>query len=80
MEKESIQTTYTENDRSMLRYLYDCVFFVARKPRDRYCNGEDGEDGQPAAKTQRLQSADSLTWQEILQKWTTNTLVKLTEQ
>uniref|UniRef100_A0A3Q3X4X8 Carnosine N-methyltransferase n=1 Tax=Mola mola TaxID=94237 RepID=A0A3Q3X4X8_MOLML len=30
-EKESVQTTYTENDRSMLRYVYDCVFFVARK-------------------------------------------------
>lgn len=32
MEKESVLTTYTENERSMLKYLYDCVFFVARKP------------------------------------------------
>uniref|UniRef100_A0A8C6UXE8 Carnosine N-methyltransferase n=1 Tax=Neogobius melanostomus TaxID=47308 RepID=A0A8C6UXE8_9GOBI len=29
VEKESVQTTYTENERSMLRYVYDCVFFVA---------------------------------------------------
>uniref|UniRef100_A0AAQ5XV83 Carnosine N-methyltransferase n=1 Tax=Amphiprion ocellaris TaxID=80972 RepID=A0AAQ5XV83_AMPOC len=34
VEKESVQTTYTENDRSMLRYVYDCVFFVARKPAE----------------------------------------------
>lgn len=32
VERESVQTTYTENDRSMLRYVYDCIFFVARKP------------------------------------------------
>lgn len=32
MERESVITTYTENERSMLRYLYDCVFFVVRKP------------------------------------------------
>ncbi|XP_034025688.1 carnosine N-methyltransferase [Thalassophryne amazonica] len=31
-EEESVQTTYTENDRSMLKYVYDCIFFVARKP------------------------------------------------
>lgn len=58
VEKESVQTTYTENDRSMLRYLYDCVFFVARKLKDTYC---DDQDDQPAAKSQRLQSTDSLT-------------------
>lgn len=58
MEKESVHTTYTENDRSMLRFLYDCVFFVARKLKDTYC---DDEEDQPAAKSQRLQSADSLT-------------------
>uniref|UniRef100_H3CG24 Carnosine N-methyltransferase n=1 Tax=Tetraodon nigroviridis TaxID=99883 RepID=H3CG24_TETNG len=34
VERESVQTTYTENQRSMLRYLYDCVFFVARKPAE----------------------------------------------
>lgn len=58
MEKESVQTTYTENDRSMLRYLYDCVFFVARKLKDTYC---DDQDDPPAAKSQRLQSTGSLT-------------------
>lgn len=62
VEKESVQTTYTENDRSMLRYLYDCVFFVARKLKNANCNDPDD---QPAAKSQRLQSTDSLTWQEL---------------
>lgn len=62
MERESVQTTYTENDRSMLRYLYDCVFFVARKLQDTYC---DDQEDQPAAKSQRLQSTDGLTWQEL---------------
>uniref|UniRef100_A0A4W3IV09 Carnosine N-methyltransferase n=1 Tax=Callorhinchus milii TaxID=7868 RepID=A0A4W3IV09_CALMI len=33
MEKNSVASTYTENDQSMLKYLYDCVFFVARKPK-----------------------------------------------
>uniref|UniRef100_UPI00398F5958 carnosine N-methyltransferase isoform X2 n=1 Tax=Pristiophorus japonicus TaxID=55135 RepID=UPI00398F5958 len=32
VEKNSVPSTYTENDQSMLKYLYDCVFFVARKP------------------------------------------------
>eukprot|EP00063_Salmo_salar_P052854 XP_014027689.1 PREDICTED: UPF0586 protein C9orf41 homolog isoform X5 [Salmo salar] len=32
VERESVPTTYTKNDQSMLKYLYDCVFFVARKP------------------------------------------------
>ncbi|MGH0179511.1 UNVERIFIED_CONTAM: hypothetical protein FKN15_008786 [Acipenser sinensis] len=32
VERDSVQTTYTENDHSMLKYLYDCVFFVVRKP------------------------------------------------
>ncbi|XP_042564144.1 carnosine N-methyltransferase isoform X2 [Clupea harengus] len=45
MERESVPTTYTENDRSMLKYLYDCVFFVMRKPVH-LCNGQhDGEEG-----------------------------------
>ncbi|XP_062398703.1 carnosine N-methyltransferase isoform X1 [Sardina pilchardus] len=38
-ERESVPTTYTENDRSMLKYLYDCVFFVMRKPVH-LCNGQ----------------------------------------
>lgn len=59
VEKESIQTTYTENDRSMLRYVYDCVFFVARKPGDMYSNGQ--EDDQPAAKSPRREDSGSLT-------------------
>ncbi|KAM6944402.1 carnosine N-methyltransferase isoform 1-T2 [Lycodopsis pacificus] len=71
VEKPSVQTTYTENDRSMLRYVYDCVFFVARKPADLYFNGqeeeEEGEDDDqqqsspPAAKSPRREGADSLT-------------------
>ncbi|XP_055489035.1 carnosine N-methyltransferase isoform X2 [Leucoraja erinacea] len=32
VEKNSVPSTYTENDQSMLKFLYDCVFFVARKP------------------------------------------------
>lgn len=63
VEKESVQTTYTENDRSMLRYLYDCVFFVARKCKDSYC---DDQEDQPAAKSQRLLSTDNLTWHNSL--------------
>lgn len=51
VEKESVQTTYTENPRSMLRYVYDCVFFVARKPADVYYQGP--EDPQPAVKSPR---------------------------
>lgn len=81
MEKTSVQTTYTENDRSMLRYIYDCIFFVARKPANLYFNGqeeeeEDYDDQQqsspPAAKSPRREATDYLTWQEILRKkqWT----------
>uniref|UniRef100_H2S373 Carnosine N-methyltransferase n=1 Tax=Takifugu rubripes TaxID=31033 RepID=H2S373_TAKRU len=51
VEKESVQTTYTENPRSMLRYVYDCVFFVARKPADVYYHSP--EDIQPAVKSPR---------------------------
>ncbi|XP_055055052.1 carnosine N-methyltransferase [Misgurnus anguillicaudatus] len=40
LEKESVASTYTENDRSMLKYLYDCVFFVVRKPADQLINGD----------------------------------------
>ncbi|XP_053466485.1 carnosine N-methyltransferase isoform X1 [Ictalurus furcatus] len=38
VERESVLTTYTENERSMLKYLYDCVFFVARKPAALHSN------------------------------------------
>ncbi|XP_008293928.1 carnosine N-methyltransferase [Stegastes partitus] len=64
VERESVQTTYTENDRSMLRYVYDCVFFVARKPAELYfnCQEDDGEQGSPpAAKSPRRDGTDSLT-------------------
>lgn len=70
VEKPSVQTTYTENDRSMLRYIYDCVFFVARKPADLYFNGreEEGEEEDdqeqsfpPAAKSQRREGTDRQT-------------------
>ncbi|XP_034398162.1 carnosine N-methyltransferase [Cyclopterus lumpus] len=70
VEKPSVQTTYTENDRSMLRYIYDCVFFVARKPADLYFNGQEGEEEEeddqqqsfpPAAKSPRREGTDRLT-------------------
>lgn len=59
-----MQTTYTENDRSMLRYVYDCVFFVARKPADLCFNNQEDDEQQslpPAAKSPRRESTDSLT-------------------
>ncbi|XP_058493136.1 carnosine N-methyltransferase [Solea solea] len=64
VEKESMQTTYTENDRSMLKYVYDCVFFVARKPADLYfnCRDENRRQNSPlAVKSPRRESGDSLT-------------------
>ncbi|XP_033947327.1 carnosine N-methyltransferase isoform X2 [Pseudochaenichthys georgianus] len=66
VEKASVQTTYTENDHSMLRYIYDCVFFVARKPADVYCNGREEEDDHlqstpPAAKSPRREGTDTMT-------------------
>lgn len=60
VEQESLQTTYTENDRSMLRYVYDCIFFVARKPREMFSNAEE-VCSPPAAKAQRHEDADSPT-------------------
>ncbi|XP_068594712.1 carnosine N-methyltransferase [Brachionichthys hirsutus] len=60
VEKESLQTTYTENNRSMLRYVYDCVFFVARKPEDLFSDGED-QCSPPAAKSPRHDDTDVLT-------------------
>ena len=35
-EDEHMKSTYTENSESMLKYVYDCVFFVAQKPSDCY--------------------------------------------
>ncbi|XP_061586828.1 carnosine N-methyltransferase [Cololabis saira] len=64
MEKQSVQTTYTENDRSMLRYVYDCVFFVARKPAKQHFNrhGEDQwQSSPPAAKSPRQEASERLT-------------------
>lgn len=54
VEKESVQTSYTENQRSMLRYVYDCVFFVARKPAE--VDDRSHEDQQPAVKSPRRES------------------------
>ncbi|XP_029960319.1 carnosine N-methyltransferase [Salarias fasciatus] len=61
VEKESMLTTYTENDRSMLRYVYDCVFFVARKPTEPHSNGQDDEISPSAAKSPRRDDVDYLT-------------------
>lgn len=32
VERDSVRTTYTVNHLSMMKYFYDCIFFVARKP------------------------------------------------
>ncbi|KAM9743531.1 carnosine N-methyltransferase [Menidia menidia] len=64
VENESMQTTYTENDRSMLRYVYDCIFFVARKPAELHFNGQDDSQhhiAPPAAKSPRREGTDRLT-------------------
>ncbi|XP_077572234.1 carnosine N-methyltransferase isoform X1 [Stigmatopora nigra] len=56
VENESLHTTYTENERSMLRCVYDCVLFVARKPENSYSNFQEKKDQQsspPAAKSPR---------------------------
>ncbi|XP_003472212.3 carnosine N-methyltransferase isoform X1 [Cavia porcellus] len=34
VEKESVLSTYTVNDLSMMKYYYECVLFVVRKPHD----------------------------------------------
>lgn len=63
VERESVQTTYTENECSMLKYLYDCVFFVARKPAHLYAddNGlQEVPECHSVASPQRAFS-DSLT-------------------
>lgn len=59
-----MQTTYTENDRSMLRYVYDCIFFVARKPAELYFDCQEDDQQQilpPAAKSPRREGTDNLT-------------------
>ncbi|KAJ3603566.1 hypothetical protein NHX12_028311 [Muraenolepis orangiensis] len=66
VERESMQTTYTENDRSMLRYVYDCVFFVARKPTELQQYAEEEEDDHacsspPCAKSPRREGEGRLT-------------------
>ncbi|XP_072521222.1 carnosine N-methyltransferase [Salminus brasiliensis] len=58
VERESVLTTYTENDRSMLKYLYDCVFFVVRKPMDHLSNGAlSPKDSQLDDSVQKEESA-----------------------
>ncbi|KAM4709446.1 carnosine N-methyltransferase [Discoglossus pictus] len=32
VERESVTSTYTVNSLSMMKYFYDCIFFMARKP------------------------------------------------
>ncbi|XP_053558471.1 carnosine N-methyltransferase [Bombina bombina] len=32
VERESVTSTYTANSLSMMKYYYDCIFFMARKP------------------------------------------------
>ncbi|XP_061907162.1 carnosine N-methyltransferase isoform X1 [Entelurus aequoreus] len=64
VENESVHTTYTENERSMLRYVYDCVFFVARKPGGLFsnCQGDDQQNSSPpAAKSPRQNSLECHT-------------------
>ncbi|KAI5625269.1 carnosine N-methyltransferase isoform X1 [Silurus asotus] len=45
-ERESVLSTYTENERSMLKYLYDCVFFVVRKPAALISNSQNCKGGE----------------------------------
>ncbi|CAB1321632.1 unnamed protein product [Coregonus sp. 'balchen'] len=61
VERESVPTTYTENDQSMLKYLYDCVFFVARKPDHLYANGFQVVHENRLEASPRRESCDSLT-------------------
>ncbi|KAL0979669.1 hypothetical protein UPYG_G00188040 [Umbra pygmaea] len=61
VERESVPTTYTENDRSMLKYLYDCVFFVARKPNHLYANGLQAVNGNTSELSPRRESCKRLT-------------------
>ncbi|XP_026796038.3 carnosine N-methyltransferase isoform X1 [Pangasianodon hypophthalmus] len=46
VERESVLTTYTENERSMLKYLYDCVFFVVRKPAALLSSSQNCKDSE----------------------------------
>lgn len=56
VEKESVLTTYTENERSMLKYLYDCVFFVVRKPATLLSNSQNCKDGELKISVQETES------------------------
>ncbi|KAM8865854.1 carnosine N-methyltransferase [Synchiropus picturatus] len=61
VENTSVHTTYTENDCSMLRYVYDSVFFVARKPGELYfnCHEDEEENNSPrAAKSPRREDTE----------------------
>ncbi|XP_016137358.1 carnosine N-methyltransferase-like [Sinocyclocheilus grahami] len=56
-ERESVPSTYTENDRSMLKYLYDCIFFIIRKPAEQLINGDQTpKDGQTEDSLQKRSS------------------------
>lgn len=57
MERESVITTYTENEHSMLKYLYDCVFFVVRKPTVLYSNSQNCKDGKLKNVVQKTETA-----------------------
>ncbi|CAL9708556.1 unnamed protein product [Knipowitschia caucasica] len=61
VERESVLATYTENEHSMLRYVYDCVFFVARKPVEKQYNGFKEQNLPPAPKSARREDMNSLT-------------------
>ncbi|XP_054630828.1 carnosine N-methyltransferase [Dunckerocampus dactyliophorus] len=64
VENESVHTTYTENECSMLRYIYDCVFFVARKPGGLYSNCQEADQqhsSPPTAKSPRQDSSGCRT-------------------
>ncbi|XP_061674351.1 carnosine N-methyltransferase isoform X5 [Syngnathoides biaculeatus] len=69
VENESLHTTYTENERSMLRYIYDCVLFVARKPHNLHSNCRKEEDQQsspPAAKSPRQDDSECCTQENVI--------------
>ncbi|XP_066567242.1 carnosine N-methyltransferase isoform X1 [Amia ocellicauda] len=62
VERDSLSTTYTENDHSMLKYLYDCVFFVARKPADQFfSNGFQAANGIQVEESLQNDHVDSMT-------------------
>ncbi len=71
MERESVASMYTENDRSMLKYLYDCVFFIVRKPAEQLINGDQTpKNGQIEDSLQTKKS----TWR--LERWSSGQIHK----